>query len=59
MPDPMGAAAAARATTAVMVHFVPFLYSYGFSTSGTMAKRLRRPLRWARGTMSVWAKEAA
>jgi hypothetical protein len=49
MALPIGAAAAANATTAVIVHLMLFLYSYGRSTSGMMVNRASKPLRLERG----------
>lgn len=43
MALPRGAAAAAKAITRVINHFVLFLYSYGFSTSGTMVIVASKP----------------
>src|SRR3569833_164174 len=51
MAAPTGAPAAQSATIRVISHLVLLVYSYGRSTSGRMAKRPKRPLRWLRGTM--------
>ena len=50
MELPIGAAAAAAATTQVMSHFVLRAYCLGCSTSATTAKWASSPVRWLLGT---------
>ena len=53
MAEPMGAAAAAIAINTVMNHFVLLLYSFGFSTSGTIVNLPNRPLLFERGIADI------